>query len=73
MSASLSFNSTADHKSLVDTGRNALPGVSHALGVGCAIGTAISFVAPVVAPAAGAVCLASKVTGVANNLIGPKK
>jgi hypothetical protein len=74
MSAPISFKtSAADQKNWVDTGKKVLGGVNTALGAGCSVGTVVSIVAPVVAPATGVVCAASAVTGVADSLINKKK
>ncbi len=72
MSKSLSFTS-ADKKNLIDTGKKVLDNTNTVLGVGCSVGTVVSIVAPVVAPATGVVCAASTVTGVANNFVNGHK
>ncbi len=70
MSSSLSFNSTADQKGWVDTGKKVLNTASSALGVGCSVGTIASFVFPPAAPLTGAVCTGAAVTGAASRLVG---
>ncbi len=54
--SSLSFDSSPQQKGALST-------ASGYLNKACVIGTVASFVAPGVAPLAGAVCVASKVTG----------
>ncbi len=69
MNSALSFDSSADSKNFVQGVKNALPVVNNVLGVGCKVGTVASFVYPPVAPIAGAVCTASKITGVVNGVV----
>jgi hypothetical protein len=71
--SALSFNTPADQKNLIDTGKKVLPIVNSGLGAACTVGTVVSVFAPVAAPVTAGVCAASQVTNLATNLVAPKK
>jgi hypothetical protein len=77
MNSSLSFSTSANSKGFIkDTVvpfvKQALPVADKYLGVGCKVGTVVSFVAPFTAPVTGGVCVASRVTSVANGFVNRK-
>jgi hypothetical protein len=74
MNSTLSFASSAGSKNflgnkVVPAIKKGLPVVNNALSVGCKVGTVASFVFPAVAPIAGGVCTASRITGVVNGVV----
>jgi hypothetical protein len=74
MNSTLSFDSSADHKNflknkVVPAIKKALPVVNTVLSVGCKVGTVASVAFPAVAPIAGGVCTASKVSGIINGAV----
>ena len=77
MNSSLSFSASASSKGFIrDTVvpfvKQALPVADKYLGVGCKVGTVVSFVAPVAAPLTGGVCVASRVASAANGFVNSK-
>ncbi len=77
MNSSLSFSTSADSKGFIkDTVypfvKQALPVADKYLGAGCKIGSVVSFVIPPTAPLTAGVCVASRVSSVANGFVNRK-